>query len=162
MSFCFSSVVAMDIDEKKIKLARNNAGIYGGIDNIDFRANDFFCRQSVPVKADVVVTSPPWGGPKYLSQEVYSLSVMCEDNGGGEAIIRISKSMAPRLALHLPRTVDKSEVCIYIILLVFTISVTILFCFQCVAIAKKLYFNKIKFEDNFINDRLNSTTVYLG
>ena len=106
------SVIALDIDKNKLKLARNNAVVYGCADNIEFRANDFFNGSTV-LQGDAVVTSPPWGGPQYLGREVYSLSVMCEAYGGGEAIVRIAKTMAPRLALHLPRTVDKTEVSIF-------------------------------------------------
>lgn len=100
----------MDIDNVKLKLARNNAAIYGCGDSIEFRANNFFTWKEGRV-ADVMVTSPPWGGPQYLSREVYSLSAMCEADGGGEAIMRIGKSMAPKLVLHVPRTINKNEVC---------------------------------------------------
>ncbi|VVC37712.1 RNA cap guanine-N2 methyltransferase,S-adenosyl-L-methionine-dependent methyltransferase [Cinara cedri] len=133
-------VIAMFIDETKITLVRHNAGVYGCAGNVEFRQNDFFTGPSGQ-QANVVVTSPPWGGPKYLLEDSYSASVLCEAYGGGEVIGRIAKSMAPKLVLHLPRTVDKSE---------------------CVAIAKMLCFTRIKFEDNFINGRLNSTTVFFS
>ncbi|VVC46490.1 RNA cap guanine-N2 methyltransferase,S-adenosyl-L-methionine-dependent methyltransferase, partial [Cinara cedri] len=100
-------VIAMDIDGTKIKLARHNARIYG-CDNIEFRQNDYF-HGPIVRRVDVVVTSPPWGGPEYLSRDVYSPSIPCEAHGGGEAIVLIARAMAPKLALHLPRTVDKSE-----------------------------------------------------
>ncbi|VVC35882.1 RNA cap guanine-N2 methyltransferase,S-adenosyl-L-methionine-dependent methyltransferase [Cinara cedri] len=74
-------VIAMDIDPIKLKLARHNADIYGCQDRIAFRENDYFGGTAVQT-GDVVVTSPPWGGPEYLGREVYSLSSMCEENGG--------------------------------------------------------------------------------
>ncbi|VVC37393.1 Hypothetical protein CINCED_3A004234 [Cinara cedri] len=102
-------VIAMDIDPKKLKLARHNAGIYQCQNKIVFQEGDFFGGTTVQM-ANVVVTSPPWGGPEYLGREVYSFSSLCESNGGGEAIVRVAKTIAPKLALHLPRTVDKNEV----------------------------------------------------
>ena len=38
--FCFS-VVAIDIDEEKIKMAKHNAGVYGVAKNIEFITGDF-------------------------------------------------------------------------------------------------------------------------
>ncbi|VVC35796.1 RNA cap guanine-N2 methyltransferase,S-adenosyl-L-methionine-dependent methyltransferase [Cinara cedri] len=101
-------VLAMDIDGTKLELARHIVGVYGCAKNIEFRKNDFFGGPSGQ-RANIVVTSPPWGGLEYLRQDSYSPLVLGEAYGGGEAIARIARSMAPKLTLHLPRTVDKSE-----------------------------------------------------
>lgn len=103
------TVIAADLDATKISLARKNSTIYRCRDKIEFKVQDYFT--TVGQRADIVFMSPPWGGPEYLAREVYALSSMCEANGGGENIVRIAKSIAPKLALHLPRTIDKKEVC---------------------------------------------------
>ena len=103
------TVIASDFDETKISMARQNSTIYGCRDKIEFKVQDYF--SIVGQHADIVFMSPPWGGPEYLAREVYSFSSMCEANGGGENIAKIARSIAPKLVLHLPRTIDKKEVC---------------------------------------------------
>lgn len=105
------TVIAADMDATKISLARHNSTIYRCRDKIEFKVQDYFSIVGRHHRADIVFMSPPWGGPEYLAREVYSLSSVCEANGGGENIVKIARSIAPKLALHLPRTIDKNEVC---------------------------------------------------
>lgn len=63
-AFCFL-VIAIDIDAKKIEMARHNAEIYGVADRIEFIVGDFL-QLSDSLRADVVFLSPPWGGPDYV------------------------------------------------------------------------------------------------
>lgn len=58
------AVIAIDIDAKKIEMARHNAEIYGVADRIEFIVGDFL-QLSESFRADVVFLSPPWGGPDY-------------------------------------------------------------------------------------------------
>jgi len=99
----------MDIDPQKIKLARRNAELYGVAEKIKFVVGDFFAVGHT-MRADVLVTSPPWGGPNYSRKRVFPLSDLCSDNGGGHNIMRIAKTIAPRVVLHLPKTASKEEV----------------------------------------------------
>lgn len=60
----FFSVIAIDIDPKKIEMAKHNAAVYNVADRIEFIVGDFL--QLYPrLQADVVFLSPPWGGPEY-------------------------------------------------------------------------------------------------
>eukprot|EP00041_Stephanoeca_diplocostata_P020605 m.464327 g.464327 ORF g.464327 m.464327 type:complete len:717 (+) comp21616_c3_seq25:269-2419(+) len=68
-------VVAIDIDPRKIELARHNASIYGVEHKIEFIVGDFF-RVAPSINADVVFLSPPWGGPEYLNTETFDLHTM--------------------------------------------------------------------------------------
>lgn len=52
-------VIAIDIDEKKIEMAKHNANIYGVAERIEFIVGDYFELAST-LKADVVFLSPPW------------------------------------------------------------------------------------------------------
>lgn len=102
----------MDFDKRKIKLARNNATVYGCY-NIELKVQDYF--KCTGQRADIIFLSPPWARPKgvrTLSREVYKFSDMCAANGGGDAIIKIAKSIAPKVIIILPRTIDKDEVII--------------------------------------------------
>jgi len=106
-------VIAMDIDPEKIKLAKHNAGLYGVADKITFVVGDFFAAGRT-LRADVLVTSPPWGGPGYSRKRIFPLADLCSSNGGGNGIMRIAKSIAPRVILHLPKNTSKHEVNTYI------------------------------------------------
>lgn len=59
------TVIAIDIDPKKIEMAKHNAGVYNVADRIEFIVGDFLQMYS-KLKADMVFLSPPWGGPQYL------------------------------------------------------------------------------------------------
>lgn len=69
------SVIAVDIDPVKIELARHNAAVYGVEDRIEFIVGDYM-KVAASLQADVVFLSPPWGGPQYLSAEVFDLEKM--------------------------------------------------------------------------------------
>ena len=56
-------VIAIDIDSNKIKMARNNARVYGVEAKIEFIVGDFFSIAPKLV-ADAIFLSPPWGGPE--------------------------------------------------------------------------------------------------
>lgn len=105
------TVIGVDIDENKIKLARHNAGVYDVQDKIQLQTGNYF-QKDLTLRADVVFMSPPWGGPEYLNQPVYSLAGMCREHGGGKRLIQIALEIAPKVALHVPRNIDKSEVSI--------------------------------------------------
>ena len=68
-------VIAIDIDETKLECAKNNAEVYGVSDRIEFIHGDFLLLAPA-LSADVVFLSPPWGGPEYATQEVFSLKDM--------------------------------------------------------------------------------------
>ena len=71
-------VIAVDIDQNKIDMARNNARVYGVESKIEFIVGDFF--KVVPhLVADAMFLSPPWGGPEvsilvYLKERQFLFS----------------------------------------------------------------------------------------
>ena len=69
------SVIAIDIDEEKLMLARNNAEIYEVADRIEFILGDFF-KLASRLHGDVVFLSPPWGGPRYINKEVFDVEAV--------------------------------------------------------------------------------------
>lgn len=74
------SVLAIDIDPVRLDLARHNAVVYGVADRIDFLQGDFLQLAS-RLRGDVVFLSPPWGGPDYLTAEVFDIKTMMEPDG---------------------------------------------------------------------------------
>lgn len=76
----FLIVIAIDIDPVKIEYARHNAEIYRVADRIEFIVGDYM-QLAESLKADVVFLSPPWGGPSYLSADVFDIDTMMEPNG---------------------------------------------------------------------------------
>lgn len=98
-------MIAVDIDPRKIELAKHNALIYGVYEKIEFIVGDFFKLED-KIRGDVIVTSPPWGGPSYSRQSIIGPSTILLDK-----IMKVGKKMAPKMLLHLPKNVDKNEVC---------------------------------------------------
>lgn len=76
----FVSVLAIDIDPVRLDLARHNAAVYGVSDRIDFLQGDFLQLAS-RLRGDVVFLSPPWGGPDYLTAEVFDIQTMMDPDG---------------------------------------------------------------------------------
>lgn len=70
------AVIAIDIDPEKLHLAKNNAEVYGVADRIEFILGNYL-DLAPKLAADVVFLSPPWGGPEYLSTDIYDLNVVC-------------------------------------------------------------------------------------
>lgn len=54
--------------------------MYGVEDHIEFIQGDFL-KIAPTLTADVVFLSPPWGGPDYLTADVFDLETMIEING---------------------------------------------------------------------------------
>lgn len=104
----FVTVIAIDIDPKKIQLAKHNATIYKVADRIEFIVGDFF-KIAPSLKADVVFLSPPWGGPNYLEQKSTSLRNIVEPHGG-KYLFQTSKLISNHIAFYLPRNTNVHEV----------------------------------------------------
>ncbi|KAM3605361.1 uncharacterized protein V6R79_024457 [Siganus canaliculatus] len=73
-------VLAIDIDPVRLDLARHNAAVYGVADRIDFVQGNFL-HLAPRLRADVVFLAPPWGGPDYLTAEVFNIKTMMEPDG---------------------------------------------------------------------------------
>jgi len=101
-------VIAIDIDPKKIELARHNARVYGVQEKIEFILGDFF--QVVPrIKGDVIFMDPPWGGPQYHDQEVFDLQLM----GGsmdGYKVFQTARLVTDNIVYALPKNTNVSQI----------------------------------------------------
>ncbi|KAI9472002.1 MAG: S-adenosyl-L-methionine-dependent methyltransferase [Benjaminiella poitrasii] len=105
-AFTCERVIAIDLDPVKLHCARENAKIYGVADRIEFIQGDFF-DLAPRLKADVVFLSPPWGGPAYLSQDVFDLKSMIP--GDGFKIYQIASQITPHIAYFVPRNTNPQQ-----------------------------------------------------
>ncbi|XP_005461591.1 trimethylguanosine synthase isoform X1 [Oreochromis niloticus] len=129
-------VLAVDIDPVRLDMARHNAAVYSVADRIDFIQGDFL--QLAPhLHADVVFLSPPWGGPDYLTAEVFDVRTMMEPDGF--EIFRLAKLISDNIVYFLPRNVDMDQVA---------------------SLAGPG--GKVEVEQNFLNNKLKTVTAYFG
>lgn len=73
-------VIAVEVDQGRLDLLKNNAVVYGIEDKIECIQGDFWQLKD-QIKADFAFFSPPWGGPEYSRQSTYDPEIM----GGEEA-----------------------------------------------------------------------------
>lgn len=97
-------VIAIDIDEKKIEMAKHNASIYGVADRIEFIVGDYF-KLASSLKADVVFLSPPWGGPQYLKADVYDIELSLLPLPASE-LMAVTRQITSNIAVYLPRNTN--------------------------------------------------------
>ncbi|KAI7809254.1 trimethylguanosine synthase isoform X1 [Triplophysa rosa] len=129
-------VIAIDIDPVRLALAQHNAEVYGVGDQIEFLQGDFL--QLAPgLRGDVVFLSPPWGGPEYLSADVFNIKTMM--NPDGFEIFRLSKMISDNIVYFLPRNADMEQIA---------------------SLAGPG--GKVEVEQNFLNNKLKTITAYFG
>ncbi|GFR14136.1 trimethylguanosine synthase [Trichonephila clavata] len=128
-------VIAIDIDPKKIELAKNNAKVYDVDKHIDFIVGDFFSI-APKLKADVVFLSPPWGGPTYLKDKEYDISKIQPDI---YETFEVSRKISDNIALFVPRNTVIN---------------------QLVQLAGEG--NHVEIEQNSLNKKVKTITAYYG
>ncbi|XP_044074320.1 trimethylguanosine synthase [Siniperca chuatsi] len=129
-------VLAIDIDPVRLDLARHNAMVYRVADRIEFLQGDFL--QLAPhLRGDVVFLSPPWGGPDYLTAEVFDIKTMMEPDGF--EIFRLATLISENIVYFLPRNADMDQIA---------------------SLAGPG--GKVEVEQNFLNNKLKTVTAYFG
>ncbi|CAG2169711.1 unnamed protein product [Oppiella nova] len=131
-------VIAIDIDAVKIHNAKHNALIYGVDHRIEFICGDFMVlAKSGALFGDAVFLSPPWGGPKYLSLDVYTLGMM---SPSGADVYNVTKDhISANIGILLPRNIDTKGV------------------EQLAGVG-----NRVEIEDNLMNGKIKTKTAYFG
>ncbi|XP_023705756.1 trimethylguanosine synthase isoform X2 [Cryptotermes secundus] len=136
-AFTCAHVIAIDIDPKKIALARHNADVYGVADRIEFVVGDFLSL-APSLQADVVFLAPPWGGPQYLNVDAYSIESIMQPVGGAQ-LFKISLGITENIAYYVPRNINTD---------------------QLVVLAGPG--GQVEIEQNFLDKRLVAVTAYYG
>ena len=75
--------------------------------NIMYYTNDFLKLNKKKEKIDYVFLSPPWGGPEYKNETVYSLKKWITPDI--DSIIQKSLSISENIMIYLPRNTDLEE-----------------------------------------------------
>ena len=141
--FC-SQVIAIDIDPKKIEIARHNAKIYGVDHKIEFLCGNFLdiCPRLRDV--DVVFLGPPWGGTDYLdlgSHFEIDKGINLGDSCNGTDLFTMALKLTKNLVYLLPRNVLTRDL-------------------------RRLSglhpSQECEMERNFINQKIKMVTVYFG
>lgn len=137
IQFALSSrhVIAVDIDPKKIELARNNASVYGVQDKIEFVVGDFL-EIVLRLRGDVVFLSPPWGGPSYQEKGLFNLKDVKPDVFQTFALCR---KITNNIALLVPRNTDADQLA------------------QLAGPG-----GKVEIEQNLLNNKIKTITAYYG
>ena len=103
----FKKVIANDLFIEKINMTKNNTRIYNCPNNIEYHSVDFLKLNLNEEKIDYIFLSPPWGGPDYKNDSVYSLKKWITPDI--DKIIQKSFKMCKNIILYLPRNTDLKE-----------------------------------------------------
>ena len=133
-------VVAVDVDARKLDMARHNAAIYGVADRIDFVAADAIGLLPT-LKADAVFLSPPWGGPDYGDD--FDVAAIRVGGVDGVGLLALALAAAPRVAYYLPRTTSATAI-------------------AAAAARAGAARGGIRVEAHYLNHRLKAKTAYVG
>lgn len=101
-------VIGIDISPEKLKMAKNNAQIYGVEHRCDFILGDFMDLVQTLDRIDALFVSPPWGGTEYQALKRYSLSHMTPN--GFDIVRKCRKYNVDNIAFLAPRNVDLEEI----------------------------------------------------
>lgn len=139
-AFTCERVIAVDIDPIKIAMAKINARVYGVEDRIEFICGDFFHIVPQLKLVDVVFLSPPWGGPDYLTSDVFDIRTMIPMDG--HRIFEVAAQLTSNVAYFVPRNVDVD---------------------QMLALAGlNNGTGKMEMEQNLLNGKMKTMTAYYG
>lgn len=98
-------VIAVDTDELRIGMARENAVLFGVADQIQFLHADL--REVIPSISDAAIyLDPPWGGPEYSKKDVFLLEYF---NPPGRFLLELALNHSTEVAIKLPRNFDFSQ-----------------------------------------------------
>lgn len=125
-------VYHVEVNVKRLDMAKNNAKIYDIYDKIEFINADFFDALH-NIKADVVYLDPPWGGPGYSNLTEFLLSDFYPD---GREILNHSLKYYHKIMMRVPKN----------------------FCFD----ELNCYGINFKVVEDFLNNRVISKTFYMG
>jgi trimethylguanosine synthase len=100
-------VIAIDASPERVRLAANNATVYGVERYIDFVVGDvndvFPSLRARGQFVDAVFMAPPWGGPDYINEAEYSVESFVP-------LVRLALKISPNVCLMVPRNVTQPNV----------------------------------------------------
>ena len=95
----------IELDKNRLKMAINNARVYGVEDKIVFISGDYF-KEAPKIKADVVYLDPAWGGPEYGNKEKFKLG---DFSPNGNEVLELAFEHFARVVMKVPKNFDFNE-----------------------------------------------------
>lgn len=99
-------VIAVDLDKSRLKMAENNAAVYGVSQQITFIHADALEILSAPPQTDAVFLDPPWGGPQYRESRSFLLRDFHPD---GRLLLHLSLGHYGEVGLRIPRSFNRDD-----------------------------------------------------
>ena len=100
MRRCAKKVIAIELDEQRLELAKHNAKLAGVLGKIEFIHGDFMTEITKLKDVDAIFVSPPWIIERYREVSVYSLN---DTSPNGFEIFEKAKSVTENIGFMLPR-----------------------------------------------------------
>jgi len=98
-------VTAIELDEKRLDMARFNADLFGVSKLITFIHGDSL-KYLNDIEAPTLYFAPPWGGPEYSKLEHFTLGCFSPD---GNEILTRGFSSKRNVVMQVPRNFDLNE-----------------------------------------------------
>lgn len=135
----YCHVLAVDIDNEKLRMLENNAKIYNREANIECVCRDFLEYKNEG-EIDALFASPPWGGPGYKVSKVFDLYSM---EPPLQEILAHACRITGNIALYLPKTIDP---------------------LQFIELLRSLpgVLNKVEFQVFYLNNKAKGICCYIG
>jgi trimethylguanosine synthase len=98
-------VIACELDEGRLEMAKANAALAGVLDRITFVHGDAL-SQLGRTPCDAIFLDPPWGGPEYSKIDKFKLNFFSPN---GEGLLESAIRTYAGIAFKLPGNFDFSE-----------------------------------------------------
>lgn len=98
-------VFLIELNKKRLKVAKNNAKVYGVQNKIKFIHGNFF-KEAPKIKADAIYIDPQWGGPEYKNLKKFKLKNFSPN---GKKILRLAFKYFPEVIIRIPTNFDLRE-----------------------------------------------------
>eukprot|EP00892_Ulva_mutabilis_P003394 jgi/Ulvmu1/1426/UM011_0155.1 len=155
LASCFETVIACEIDQDQLAMAKRNCQVYGVTHGVTWIHGDVFTSHIEPV--DVVFLSPPWGGPGADGHAVFDATMQVDSLGRSiKDCIELACECLNQDSLALTQTnADTPNVAVYL-----PRNTSIASLEKCLAIPG-FQVTALCLERNLLNEKLKSVSLYL-
>lgn len=98
-------VFAIEIDQDRIEMARNNLRVYGLDHKVTFIEGDYFV-EAPKLEAEAVFIAPPWRGPDYAKKDKFYLQ---DFDPEGKSILNLAFANFQKVVLQIPKNFVLTE-----------------------------------------------------
>lgn len=135
-AFLCDHVIAIDICDEKLSMAKFNAQLYGVEGKIEFIQGDCLATLASLKHADVVFIDPPWGGIEVTSADIFTLE---NTKPNARTVFEAAKKLTDDIIMFMPRNTNAVEL---------------------ISLAGPG--GNVEIEKNYLNNRFLTLTAYYG